>query len=240
MLVKKQEAAIHKQNGRYRVKEKEKERKRVKVCWPTLCSSLLSPKPPVWASAGVSGFALAPPTQCHVTLAHHTPLQLQRTQWKEMARGKREREKERKQEAYLPDKARTHRHTHKAKRPPVYLSPVLNWEKTEQEFRLSSTNDLWVLNYLSRAFVLPVLPRICGISIIQWEILREIILFTHATSGLLSLWGLSIGVMVFILYKPYILSYGKLTENSLHFYILKKTHSVWFTSFFISWFINSI
>ncbi len=62
--------------------------------------------------------------------------------------------------------------------------------------------------------------------IIQWEII-----FTR-TSGLLYLWGLSIALMVFILYKTYILSYGKLTENGQNFYIFKKTHSVWFTSFF--------
>ncbi len=67
--------------------------------------------------------------------------------------------------------------------------------------------------------------------IIEWEILREII-FTR-TSGLLFLWGLSIAVMFFfILYKTYILSYGKLTENGLNFYIFQKTNFVWFTSFF--------
>ncbi len=42
-------------------------------------------------------------------------------------------------------------------------------------------------------------------------------------SGLLSLWGLSIGVMGFLQYKSYfLLPYTNTTGNFLNFYILKK------------------
>ncbi len=65
---------------------------------------------------------------------------------------------------------------------------------------------------------------------------------THA-SGLLSLWGLSIGVMLFLLYRldrkfycPTLTLHLNLalTGNFLHFYIFKKLHFVWFiTSIYV-------
>ncbi len=47
-------------------------------------------------------------------------------------------------------------------------------------------------------------------------------------SGLLSLWGLSIGVMGFLQYKPYfLLPYTNTTGNFLNFYIFKKLLYDW-------------
>jgi len=60
---------------------------------------------------------------------------------------------------------------------------------------------------------------------------------THTHFCFCELWGHSIGVMVFILYKPYFLSPTlplplnlPITGNCAHFYFLTKTHSVWLIS----------
>ncbi len=55
---------------------------------------------------------------------------------------------------------------------------------------------------------------------------------THTHVCFCELWGHFIDVMVFIMYKPYFISPQNLplTGNFLHFYVLKKTHTVWFIS----------
>lgn len=87
------------------------------------------------------GFSLTPPTECHVTLT--TPLSNSSSEKREeMARGKRER----KQEAYLPDKA------HTQSLGAGFLSlprPELRENRLSSDLGLSSTSDLWAMNYLS-------------------------------------------------------------------------------------------
>lgn len=105
------QATIDNQNGRDWVKEKENERKKEWKCvdLPS-CSSLLRLKPPVWASAGVSGL-LSDSTHivsCDTNSPHPSPTP-ENSVKRDGQRKKRERKRERKQEAYLPDKAHTHK-----------------------------------------------------------------------------------------------------------------------------------
>lgn len=90
-----QQAAIDNQNGRDWVKEKEKERKKEWKCvdLPS-CSSLLRLKPPVWASAGVSGL-LSDSTHivsCDTNSPHPSPTP-EKTVKRDGQRKKRERKK---------------------------------------------------------------------------------------------------------------------------------------------------
>ncbi len=120
-----------------------KERKTEWMCWPTLCSSLLSLKPPVWASDGVSGL-LSDSTytvSCDTT-SLTTP---SATPENSVKIDSKRKNRERKHEVYLPDKARTHRHTHKAKRLPVYPPPP-SPELSQNRARIYTVQHQWFMS----------------------------------------------------------------------------------------------